>query len=257
MPSKKCPTCGESFHVKPSHMNRRKTCSKKCSKKQIEKTCLHCGKPFTVQEYRKDTAKFCSKSCGSKYNWEHNIFHAHPFTDEHRKKISEAHKNRGTVPPSVKGMHWTLSVETRKRFSDAAKRGGRTPPSRKNAHHTEETKEKLRKIRLSQKFHTKNTSIEVAMQNELNNRKIVYQTHLPVCGVCVPNIVFPEKKIAVFADGDYWHSKEFNDGKTWRRDRNQDKLLGERGWRVFRFWGYEIRENVKGCVDRLLAGWDR
>jgi len=72
---------------------------------------------------------------------------------------------------------------------------------------------------------TQDTSIEVALQEELNKRHIKYKKHIHVCKICVPDIVFLDKKTAVFADGDYWHSKEFQDGKVWRRDRNQDKVL--------------------------------
>lgn len=237
-------------------MNRRKTCSKECSKKQIEKTCVYCGKPFTVQEYRKDTAKFCSKSCGAKYNWEHGIFHALRFTDEHRKKISDAHKKRKTVPPSQKGKHWKLSTETRKRMSEAMKKAGRMPPSRKNTHHTDETRDKLRRARMKQTFHTKNTSIELLLQKELDARGLIYDKHINVCGVCQPDIVFPKRRVAVFADGDYWHSKEFKNGVAWKKDRNQDKILGKNGWKVFRFWGHELRNDVKGCVDGLTSSWD-
>jgi len=131
-----------------------------------------------------------------------------PFTDEHKRKIGVKHKGK------------VLS---------------------------DKTKQKLREARLKQVFPTKNTSIEIALQNELNDRNIEYETHIPLCKVCIPDIVFKDKKLAVFADGDYWHSIE----SAIKRDNNQNKILKENGWNVLRFWGHEIRENVVECVNQI------
>ena len=71
-----------------------------------------------------------------------------------------------------------------------------------------------------------------------------------------PDIVFPESKIAIFADGDFWHGKGFKKWKSeisvfWRkkiagnilRDRLQDKALRKAGYRVLRFYGSKIKRN--------------
>jgi len=73
-----------------------------------------------------------------------------------------------------------------------------------------------------------------------------------------PDIVFPESKIAIFADGDFWHGKDFKKWKSevpvfWRkkiagnilRDRLQDKALRKAGYRVLRFYGSKIKRNSK------------
>ncbi len=117
---------------------------------------------------------------------------------------------------------------------------------------SEETKQKQREKALKRTPLKKNTSIEIMLQKELSKRGIKYETHFPVCGICQPDIVFPNKKIAVFADGDYWHAKEFKEGLVWRRDRKQERVLEDDGWRVLRFWGHELRENVEKCVDMIL-----
>ena len=119
--------------------------------------------------------------------------------------------------------------------------------------HTEETKQKIREIRLKTKFKTKNTKIEKILQEGLNKNNIKYKKHLTVCDICQPDIVFPEKKIAVFADGDYWHSKTHKDGKAWEKDRNQDKVLSQNGWMVLRFWGHEIKESPQKCVNKIIG----
>lgn len=165
-----------------------------------------------------------------------------PLSEEIRQKISATMTGRKRGPPWCAGKK--LTEEHRRNISEGSK--GKII--------SEITRQKLREIhikRLPTYSDFRNTSIEISLQKELNNRNIIYKTHLPVCKVCVPDIVFPGKKIAIFADGDYWHSKEFKNGASWERDRRQDKTLGENGWRVLRFWGHEIRENVEKCVDSI------
>jgi DNA mismatch endonuclease (patch repair protein) len=71
-----------------------------------------------------------------------------------------------------------------------------------------------------------------------------------------PDVVFPKSKIAIFADGDFWHGKDFKKWKSripvfWRkkitsnvlRDRIQDKILRKKGYRVLRFYGSKIKQN--------------
>lgn len=79
-----------------------------------------------------------------------------------------------------------------------------------------------------------------------------YKTHLPVCGVCLPDIVFPDKRLAVFCDGIFFHSKSFKNGKVWKKDKMQNKVLRKKGWKVLRFWGHEINQNVSTCVDQII-----
>ena len=88
---------------------------------------------------------------------------------------------------------------------------------------------------------------------ERKPRKIEYDTHIPLCKTCIPDIVFKDKKLAVFADGDYWHSKEFNGGKTWSRDRKQEEVLVNNGWSYLRFWEHEINYDVVKCVDEIIG----
>lgn len=71
-----------------------------------------------------------------------------------------------------------------------------------------------------------------------------------------PDIVFPKSMIAIFADGDFWHGKNFKKWKSqipsfWRkkisgnilRDRIQTKLLSKMGYRVLRFYGSDIKNS--------------
>lgn len=157
----------------------------------------------------------------------------HKHTEESKRKMSASHKG------------YICSAETAEKISRA----------NKGKKFSEETKQKMREAALKRghRHKFKNTSIELALQEELNRREIRYETHIPICKTCTPDILFSDLKTAVFADGNHWHSKEFKNGAVWERDRRQDKILRENDWQVLRFWGNEIREDVSGCVDMIVA----
>jgi DNA mismatch endonuclease (patch repair protein) len=162
------------------------------------------------------------------------------------KKLSEETKQR--IGKSNKGKHPMTEErkqKLRERCGDKAPWHGKT--------HTPETKEKMRLARLkAPPLPFKDTTIEKTLQEGLTEYGIAYQKHLPICNICRPDMVFPELKIAVFADGDYWHSQKIKDGKVWERDRNQEKVLTNNGWKVLRFWEHEIRSNPRGCIVKMI-----
>lgn len=77
-----------------------------------------------------------------------------------------------------------------------------------------------------------------------------------------PDFVFPKAKIAVFADGCFWHGHNCrnttpsNNYEYWRekiiRNRRRDDLvnayLAAKGWLVIRIWECEIK---KGAIDQI------
>ena len=122
-----------------------------------------------------------------------------------------------------------------------------------NWHHDErdeERKNKIRQKRLKQILPSKDTVIEVMIQKELDKRGIDYKKHLPIYGV-QPDLVFPERKIIVFLDGDYWHSKSFDNGNRWKKDRMVDHLFELNNWTVLRFWEHEIKEDLEKCINHI------
>ena len=78
-----------------------------------------------------------------------------------------------------------------------------------------------------------------------------------------PDFVFPKEKIAIFADGCYWHGHNCKNTtpkaneKFWRdkleRNKKRDRLvtrsLKKEGWRVIRIWECNIK---KEKLPRLL-----
>lgn len=84
-----------------------------------------------------------------------------------------------------------------------------------------------------------------------------------------PDIVFRKARLAIFVDGAFWHghpskywkgrSGEYWDAKIQRnieRDRRVDESLKNLGWRVVRFWDFEIAENpirVAESIETVLV----
>jgi DNA mismatch endonuclease (patch repair protein) len=81
-----------------------------------------------------------------------------------------------------------------------------------------------------------------------------------------PDVAFTRRKVAIFIDGCFWHGHPdfFTSGKsgsywdakierTRERDRLANHALATAGWKVIRFWDFEVEERLDNCVERVLA----
>ena len=110
----------------------------------------------------------------------------------------------------------------------------------------------------------KDSLIEIALRRELWNRGLRYQKNATkIFGK--PDLVFKGKKVAVFCDSEFWHGYNWEERKKdfkshqefWipkiernmQRDIEVTEELQKQGWKVLRFWGNEIKNNVSGCAD--------
>lgn len=80
-----------------------------------------------------------------------------------------------------------------------------------------------------------------------------------------PDLTFKKYKVAVFADSEFWHGKNWKfrkyDHKTnkkfWinkiegniKRDKVVNKRLKKEGWTILRFWGKDIEKNLDKCIS--------
>lgn len=112
---------------------------------------------------------------------------------------------------------------------------------------TDEGKKAIIQGNLCYRPKQRNTSIELKMQQILKDNGYEFQTHIPICNICRPDITFEGKKLIIQCDGDYWHN--YPDGTE--KDREQDKILTENGWRVIRFWEHEINNNIQDCFMKF------
>lgn len=80
-----------------------------------------------------------------------------------------------------------------------------------------------------------------------------------------PDIVFPDKKLAVFIDGCFWHKcprhyirpatrTAFWTGKidgNVKRDRIVNRKLGKAGWRILRIWEHTMEKSPEYVVSKI------
>jgi DNA mismatch endonuclease (patch repair protein) len=80
-----------------------------------------------------------------------------------------------------------------------------------------------------------------------------------------PDLAFSRACLAVFIDGRFWHGHPdyFTFGKsgaywdakikrTQERDAAADEALTQAGWRVIRFWDFEVENGLEECVTEVL-----
>lgn len=121
------------------------------------------------------------------------------------------------------------------------------------------------------KISSKETLAERIVFRYLRSEGIYFRKHYNrISGK--PDIALPRKKIAVFIDGDFWHGRSFDNSSSrlpeiyWKdkiagniaRDKEVNKVLKERGWKILRVWEKEIvtkktRNEVLAKVRDFLA----
>jgi DNA mismatch endonuclease (patch repair protein) len=98
----------------------------------------------------------------------------------------------------------------------------------------------------------------------------LWDKNLPGC----PDLVFPEDRLAVFVDGDFWHGRQWRlrghrslasqfasapNRKYWiekitrniARDRRASRRLRRLGWRVLRIWESDLLSDRERCLKRV------
>ena len=120
---------------------------------------------------------------------------------------------------------------------------------------------------LMSKISGKNTKTEVAFRKAFWNSGYRYRanyTKLPG----KPDIVFNKHRVVVFIDGEFWHGYNWEEKKKriksnrdfWipkiernmQRDNEINVALKEKGFRVFRFWEKDVKNDFEGCFLTVL-----
>ena len=115
---------------------------------------------------------------------------------------------------------------------------------------------------------SKDTTIELLLRKELWSRGIRYRKNVKNI-VGKPDIAFIKKKVAVFCDSEFWHGFDWEHRKSdiksnhdfWipkiekniARDKEVNAALEADGWLVLRFWGRQIKKDVKACADLIVT----
>jgi DNA mismatch endonuclease (patch repair protein) len=121
---------------------------------------------------------------------------------------------------------------------------------------------------LMARVRTRNTAPEVALRRALYAAGIRgWRLHRPLPGK--PDLVFTKVHLCVFVDGAFWHGHpdyyHGQSGPFWdkkiagnrARDERVNRELEDLGWTVLRLWDFEIKRDLLGCVDRILAALNR
>lgn len=113
---------------------------------------------------------------------------------------------------------------------------------------------------------SKGTQIERLVANGLRKEGIKFTRSAAVYGK--PDFVVMGKKVAVFCDSAFWHGykgmatrrhnfkrhKKFWLEKISRnieRDKEVNRELKKEGWRVARFWDFQITKDVDKCINKI------
>jgi len=97
-------------------------------------------------------------------------------------------------------------------------------------------------------FRRKPSSIEQLLIDSLDAKNINYEFQYPFIN-CVLDFAFPAHKLAVEADGTYWHSLD----NVKEKDKRKDKKLIENGWTILHFTEDEIHASPSVCVEKIVA----
>ncbi len=97
---------------------------------------------------------------------------------------------------------------------------------------------------------TKATDIERLTEAALVARGWQYKTQVGIPGGGTVDFLLPNDRVVICCDGDYWHRLPVHP----ERDARQTAHLQSSGYRVFRFWGSEIKADINACLDQITLG---
>lgn len=94
---------------------------------------------------------------------------------------------------------------------------------------------------------------EKELYEALHARGIVTTPQLPVEQYSLDlALIDGTRRLDIEVDGERYHRAWDNELK--RRDQLRNRRMIELGWDVMRFWVYQVRDDLDGCVDRV-DGW--
>lgn len=280
---KKCKTCGEMFTAHSNHKFYCDECKEKTIKDKWNKNrrhnaiCDYCGKSYYLRpsDNKKSKQNCCSDECkyrlwhkqGIKFYWKvfaegHNIKNMGEWLYKQHwikeKSINELSKEMGMNRESLMRLFDKFKVKRRGHSQSNIVHAKKLSPMQRkinamNAHieikrKWEEEPEWVAKTlkNMLENQITYDTSIEIAVQKELDKRKIEYVKQHQICRWLI-DITFPKQKLAVEVDGDYWHSLP----KQIEKDKRKDHWLKAHNWKILRLKEHDINKDVAECVDRI------
>jgi len=93
-----------------------------------------------------------------------------------------------------------------------------------------------------------NTSIEIAIENELKKVSLKYEKQKHIKGVGFVDFFLPGFDLIIECDGDYWHNLEGRQERDVKRDFGSEFL---HQYKTVRFWEHEINESPEKCMRKI------
>jgi len=193
------------------------------------------------------------------------IYERKSLTEEHKKNISEGHKNHICYKNPERGIKISKSLTGRKlsklHIENLRKShlGEKHSPERilnainarrKNGWYkdAEKTKEKMRIKRIEimkRGINQKDTKPEKVMENILIDNNIIFQKQWSY-KYGIADFYLPELNIVLEIDGEYWHSRP----EVKKRDVRQTKYLEDCGYKVLRILDKELlSDRIKEMIE--------
>ena len=240
--------------------------------------CVICGKGYYKHPSR-PASKCCSKECKEQYKYNCGEFSFIPYCKDHNttpeaflKKIDTMHNvEMKTMKQISEELHIvrislmrlckeygiktrTISEDNHRRYSTMTKEQIKEQTKKANEGIRELFKnpqwkeEQIKKVMEAQNF--KRSAPELLFEKLMNKNGYypIAQYTEGMAGFLI-DFAFPEIKLAIEIDGEYWHSLE----KTQKRDRQKNYLLGvKKGWELIRIPASDFTNNSDHYIWEVI-----
>ena len=242
--------------------------------------CGYCSKVKYIYPGDKFKIHFCSADCKRKG---YKLWHKHPKSEWKKGMVPWNKGLTKEVWPNLKGNRtkgrksWSegLTKETDERVKQLGLKGSLTKRKQHKISHRKglkmeqeygmekalKLKQIIREKRLQQIF-PRQSSIEKLLLNRLKEKgyKPVPQYPFKVTQI---DVAFPEQKLAIYCDGDYWHYNPIKydlnkldtiQKRNMANDLKNEKFLKENNWKVLHFWETDIKNDIDFCINKIEEG---
>jgi very-short-patch-repair endonuclease len=220
---KACANCGKAFRV-PQSLKAKLYCSRACyeahrTPEQVGKVCPVCGKSFTVAASIADRYTICSWECR---------------TAETTYAICARCGKQFTVhgTPSQGAPYCSEECRRPPLYIDCAECGKRF--------RAVPTANRVFCSASCYRRHQGETGLERAVRIALSDLGLSFRQEVQI-GRYAVDFVLPDLRIAIEADGAYWHAN------TADRDARKTRYLARKGWRVLRLGEIEVNNAANLC----------
>lgn len=243
--TKHCGYCGAEMQLIPYEATWKRFCSVDCGNKsrrqKVERTCIACNKTFysDPSAIARGQGKYCSKKCYGKAVTTKLTIACEQCGKQFQAWPSNAKEDNGKFCSKE-----CFGVATRNRVNRICQDCGKSFEVKVFTAEQGEGLYCSRKCALASRGET---IIERLVREELERQGIEFEQEKPM-GRFVIDFYLPQQKIAIEADGNYWHS--FKKAKETAKRKN--KCLDSRGIKVFRFKEDQIKQDVAGLVASIF-----